>query len=108
MARCAARAVVSKASCPAGATRYADGRIDATTVLLMSDDRATLVGECLARLRRGDAGARDELLGAAGRRLLDLTRSMPKGYRRLRRWEETDDVVQGALLRLHRALAAVA
>jgi RNA polymerase sigma-70 factor (ECF subfamily) len=32
---------------------------------------------------------------------------MLKGYPRLRRFEETDDIRQGALLRLHRALQAV-
>jgi RNA polymerase sigma-70 factor (ECF subfamily) len=32
---------------------------------------------------------------------------MFRNYRRLRRWEETDDVLQGALIRLHRALKEV-
>jgi RNA polymerase sigma-70 factor (ECF subfamily) len=73
----------------------------------MSDDRTTYVQQCLIRLRQGDGAAREELLRAAGRRLAELTRAMFKGYRRLKGWEETDDVLQGALLRLHQALAAV-
>ena len=35
-----------------------------------------------------------------------LTRRMLKDYARLRRWEQTGDVLQNALLRLHRALAS--
>jgi RNA polymerase sigma-70 factor (ECF subfamily) len=73
----------------------------------MADDRSAYLQECLDRLRRGEAEAREDLLRGACRRLTELTRAMLKGYRRLKRWEETDDVVQGALLRLHRALQAV-
>jgi len=32
---------------------------------------------------------------------------MLKGYPRLRRWEQTDDVLQNAVMRLHRALGQV-
>jgi DNA-directed RNA polymerase specialized sigma24 family protein len=59
---------------------------------------------CLDRLRAGDAAARDELLRRAGDRLTHLTRKMLKDHARVRRWEETGDVLQNALLRLHRAL----
>jgi len=40
-------------------------------------------------------------------RLLRLTRKMFHGYPNLRRWEQTDDVFQNSLVRLHRALAEV-
>jgi RNA polymerase sigma-70 factor (ECF subfamily) len=56
------------------------------------------------RLQAGDAAARDELLGRACERLRRLTRKMLKDYGRLRRWEETDDVLQNALVRLWGAL----
>jgi len=36
-----------------------------------------------------------------------LTKKMLRKYRRLERWEELDDVLQGALLRLHASLAGV-
>ena len=36
-----------------------------------------------------------------------LTRKMLMGYPRLRRWEQTDDVLQNALIRLHQSLAEV-
>jgi RNA polymerase sigma factor (sigma-70 family) len=55
----------------------------------------------------GDASAREALLAHAADRLLRLTRKMFHGHADLRRWEMTDDVFQGAMLRLHRALAEV-
>jgi RNA polymerase sigma-70 factor (ECF subfamily) len=62
----------------------------------------------LDRLRAGDARARDSLLEHTCDRLRRLTRRMLKTYPGVRRWEGTDDVLQNALLRLHRALADVA
>ncbi len=61
----------------------------------------------LERLRAGDGSARDALLGAAGERLRQLAHRMLQGYARVRRWEETDDVLQSALMRLHRTLKDV-
>ena len=46
----------------------------------------------------------EDVLAASGQRLVELTRRMLRQYRSLRRWEETDDVFQNAMLRLHRAL----
>lgn len=56
---------------------------------------------------RGEPSARESLLHHACDRLLRLTRKMFHGYPNLRRWEQTDDVFQNALVRLHRALAEV-
>jgi RNA polymerase sigma-70 factor (ECF subfamily) len=61
----------------------------------------------IARLQAGDPGARDALLGAAGDRLRELARRMLQTYPRVRRWEETDDVLQNALVRLYRTLKDV-
>jgi RNA polymerase sigma factor (sigma-70 family) len=58
----------------------------------------------LDRLRGGDAAARDELLNCACERLRQLAQQMLKSYPKVRRWEQTDDVLQNALLRLHRSL----
>jgi RNA polymerase sigma factor (sigma-70 family) len=55
----------------------------------------------------GDVAARDRLLDRAGQRLLALTRRMLRGYPHLRRWEQTDDVFQSAVLRLYRSLGDV-
>jgi RNA polymerase sigma-70 factor (ECF subfamily) len=59
------------------------------------------------QLQAGDDQARKELLNCACERLTRLTRKMLKGFGRLKRWEQTDDVVQNALLRLYRSLADV-
>ena len=62
------------------------------------------VQACLDRLRGGDEAARAELLGCACERLRKLARKMLKGYPKVRRWEQTDGVLQSAALPLHRTL----
>jgi RNA polymerase sigma factor (sigma-70 family) len=58
----------------------------------------------LDRLRAGDATARDELLTIACERLSRLVRKMLRSYPGVRRWEQSDDVLQNAALRLCRSL----
>jgi RNA polymerase sigma factor (sigma-70 family) len=70
----------------------------------MADAPTVHLQRCLDRLRAGDEAARDDLLGAACARLTRLTRKMLRDDGRLKRWEQTDDVLQNALLRLCRAL----
>jgi RNA polymerase sigma-70 factor (ECF subfamily) len=62
---------------------------------------------CLDRLRGGDEAAGAELLDCACGRLRSLARRMLKGYPNVRRWEQTDDVLQNAALRLCRTLRQV-
>lgn len=75
----------------------------------MSEDtgHTTKLQRWLDVLRRGNVEARNEVIAHTCERLRGLTHRMLRGYRRLRRWSETDDVLQNALLRLHRALAEV-
>jgi RNA polymerase sigma-70 factor (ECF subfamily) len=73
----------------------------------MTDQPTAQLQRCLDRLRDGDEAARKELLNGACERLTQLTRTMLRDYRRLRRWEQTEDVLQNALVRLYRALHAV-
>lgn len=61
----------------------------------------------LERLKAGDLTARDELLNHSCERLRRLAHRMLQDFSRVRRWEDTDDVLQNALLRLVRALEAV-
>src|SRR4051794_40935927 len=63
--------------------------------------------ELFARMRQGDVAARDRLLERAAGRLRQLAGRMLDTFPNLRRWEETDDVLQNSLLRLCRALEAV-
>ena len=61
----------------------------------------------LDRLRAGDESAHDELLEIARERLCRLARKMLRGYPGVKRWEETDDILQNAAMRLCRALNEV-
>lgn len=53
----------------------------------------------------GNPAAKEALLHHACDRLLKLTRKMFHSHPGLRRWMQTDDVFQGSLVRLHRALS---
>ena len=66
-----------------------------------------LIQVYLDRLRDGDETARGELLQCASERLRSLARKMLRAYPRVHRWEETDDVLQNAALRLHRTLGEI-
>ena len=62
----------------------------------------------IERAASGDVRARAALIDHACERFLRLTRKMfHDGFAKLRRWEQTDDVFQAAMLRLHAALVAV-
>jgi RNA polymerase sigma-70 factor (ECF subfamily) len=67
-------------------------------------DHSTVIQACLDQLRQGDDSARSALLECACERLTRLARKMLKGFPRVQRWEQTDDVLQNALVRLRRAL----
>ena len=62
----------------------------------------------LERVRAGDARAKNDLLGRVCQRLEELVRRQLKSFPAVHRWEQTEDVLQGVLLRLSRALDAVA
>ena len=72
----------------------------------MADDSPSTIRiqQCIDRLQMGDPQAREELIGAACERLKRLTRKMLRSYPRVKRWDETDDVFQGATMRLYRSL----
>lgn len=61
----------------------------------------------LTRAVAGDEAAVDALLRHCGERLTILTRRMLGDFKRVRRWAETDDVLQNVLLRLLGALRSV-
>jgi RNA polymerase sigma-70 factor (ECF subfamily) len=69
--------------------------------------RTTQLHDWLDRLRAGDRAAADELLRAAGARLERLAHHMLQGFPNVRRWADTGDVLQNAVLRLLRTLGAV-
>lgn len=69
----------------------------------MSSDESVW-GTLVARAQSGDRTALDEMLSRAGGRLETLARKMLRDYPKVRRWEQTGDVLQEALIRLDRAL----
>jgi RNA polymerase sigma factor (sigma-70 family) len=62
---------------------------------------------CLDRLRGGDAAARDELLRHSQQRLRKLAAKMLARMPAVRRWEDTDDVLQRLLLRMDQLVGRV-
>ena len=77
------------------------------TGAMSQDDHSTLIQGCIDRLRLGDPAALNELLDHASERLTRLTRIMLRDFPGVHRWEQTDDVLQNAVVRLCRALGEV-
>ena len=71
------------------------------------DSRLSVLQTLLPRAIAGDEAAIDALLHHCGDRLTLLTRRMLGDFQRVRRWAETDDVLQNALVRLVGALRHV-
>jgi RNA polymerase sigma-70 factor (ECF subfamily) len=74
---------------------------------MASENQSTMIEGWLVQLRAGDDLARTELLKCACDRLTQLTRKMLKGFSRVKRWEQTDDVLQNSMMRLYRSLQDV-
>lgn len=81
-------------------------------IVSMADDLpAGRLENCLRRFQSDEEkrhAAREELIAIAMERMSAVAHRMLRGFPQVRRWEETDDVVQNAALRMHRALSAVA
>ena len=73
----------------------------------MSTGSNTQLQGLISLARTGDERSKALLVDHACDRLLKLTRKMFRGFPGLRRWEQTDDVFQNSVIRLHRALASV-
>jgi RNA polymerase sigma-70 factor (ECF subfamily) len=75
----------------------------------MTDSLGDRLQGLLERMNAGDAAARNQVIAYTCERLRLLARKMlHQDFGRLRQREQTDDVLNGALLRLHRALDAPA
>lgn len=73
-----------------------------------AEEFATLTMQRLVdRIQDGDRRAQDELLRRVGDRLERLARKMLQTFPGVRRWEQPEDVLQNASLRLLKALAVV-
>lgn len=70
-------------------------------------EHSALLQHWIERLGAGDAQARDELIRHSCERMRRLTRKMLRDFPTIRRWQDSDDVFQNAVLRLCRALQVV-
>jgi RNA polymerase sigma factor (sigma-70 family) len=73
----------------------------------MGMDQTEEADDLLERHRAGDVSARDGLIRLAQGRFTALARAMLRRHPNVRRWEQTDDMLNAALARLHRSLAEV-
>jgi RNA polymerase sigma factor (sigma-70 family) len=71
------------------------------------DLNTTFIHDNIKRMRDGDRAARDELTRRSLRRFEKLARKMLQAYPTVKRWEQTEDVVQNAMLRMLRALDTI-
>lgn len=71
-----------------------------------ADESPTIDG-WIRELQAGNDEARKQLLDCACERLTRLTRRMLRSFPGVKRWEQTDDVMQNSLMRLYRSLAEV-
>lgn len=67
----------------------------------------TAIHRCVERLNTNDPGAREELLQVAYDRLLAMIRGLMTRYPGLRRWEQSDDILQNVQIRLLRCFDQV-
>jgi len=67
----------------------------------------TMMHAWVDRIRSGDRSAQDELIRSVCGRLEALARKMLRDFSGVKRYEGTEDVLQGALMRLMRALPEV-
>lgn len=73
----------------------------------MTTGDTTQLEQRLVRLEQGHTDARDALIEHTCERLRIMARTMLRASPKVRRWTETDDLLQDALVRLHRSLLAV-
>ena len=67
----------------------------------------TIISDLLLALKRGDESARDELIKHSFDRVQQISRRELRRFPGVKRWNETDDVTQRALMRLDNALRKV-
>ncbi len=75
--------------------------------MMRTESDSVAIQNWLMELASGNESCRGSLIQATEQRLLRLTRKMLRDFPSVRRWEQTDDVYQNSVLKLHRALATV-
>ena len=67
----------------------------------------TKLQEHLINFKSGDLEAREKIIEHSCERLRLRTRQMLRSFPNVSRWSQTDDVLQNAMIRLHRSMAEV-
>jgi RNA polymerase sigma factor (sigma-70 family) len=62
---------------------------------------------CIERLGAGDMTARDDLIVFACERMQGMASRMLRRFPKVRRWDETGDIVQNAAIRLYKTLGSI-
>jgi RNA polymerase sigma factor (sigma-70 family) len=62
---------------------------------------------CIERLGAGDLTARDDLIVFACDRMQEMAGRMLRRFPKVRRWDETGDIVQNAAIRLYKTLGSI-
>ena len=75
--------------------------------MIDTNSQPSMMQQLLPRAVAGDDAAIDAMLRHCSDRFTHLTRRMLGDFQRVRRWAETDDVLQNALVRLVGALRSV-
>ena len=73
----------------------------------MGHDTTAHLDDLLKRFCAGDAGARRLIVERSLERFRTLCRQQLHKFPKVERWNETDDILQGAAQRLYRALETV-
>jgi RNA polymerase sigma factor (sigma-70 family) len=76
-------------------------------VVELSGESSAAIHEWLDQLDDQQSVARDELVRLSVERVRFLVRQLMLGFSRLRRWEDSDDVLQATLVKLHKSLATL-
>lgn len=71
------------------------------------EDMTRLLERLLSRLSAHDKAACDELLVIASERMQSIAHRMLRTFPTVRRWDETNDIAQNAVLRLRQALLQI-
>lgn len=74
---------------------------------LMDTGHTTKLGRCLEQIEAGSEDAREAAIEHTCDRLRIIASRMLRGSPKVKRWTDTDDLLQDALIRLHRSLAEV-
>ena len=73
----------------------------------MNRGHTTQLNQHLVDFSAGDDSAREQIIEHTCERLRLRTRQMLRSFPAVSRWSQTDDVLQNAMIRLHRSLVDV-